>query len=697
MVFAASTQPGALGNWPANQSGMYGAGLPAAPPGYNQITSTLDPAYKAKLDEASRLLGPPPEIDNRDFRARFPRSIALLPELWAGKGGEPISNPYLTESIVFFMDDTMRELVLHMAPVQVFEGNPVVSMSVLYFNRAKVDEYMHLGVPRLVSHEWDSWSTSIQRHGLGGEFDEEVLGTKKGTELVRATIKQIQIAIMDYCGGNLIYKLLTARAQPRDFYEAHDLPLPNTQVAARMFEKELEMWGCMQKTPYALAKLAAYATDVVETAQGTKPDTVIMPKRTAEYVRFSRPELTMRSIAGDVGVARQEAGANAVMKPQLPGLTVLPAPLIPNSTGRNPYDPLVWIRQIGEFFVMDADWHEHIPWAGIANAAEKQKKARSIFIHDNESDSIREISIDRVQKFLLTRLPPVYQSACIAIANARANLARNPADAVLQTAETKAVDDLRHLAGGLDTAGNMILEFLLDHSNYHVVLARPNMTYQMGCFIFAKSGGATATTHVGYGDARWGRDATRKMALLHYTGYAGVVVTRPNNVFVANCVDTVSYLRGGGVEFADNPRNASLYPILVDKTKPEDAHLAKYSSFMGLHAEAFKSLLRNPLDGVLSDIASWARLYDFKVNPTGQMYNSYYTRNYQAHNARVFRGPSWYPRLDVNGSIVDPMGNELPGRGHWGPFAYNGVGAARCGRGPTPWVRDPTVARVGAY
>ena len=732
---------GAFGQFPQNIPGAWGAGAGPLPPGSSLITSGIsdDPVYNQKVLEASSLLGPPQSTQDRDMRSNFPREIMLLPELWAGPNGQPLSNYYLTESVMFFEDEQMRGIISRMAPAAVFVGNPTIQMKVLYFNRAKVDQYTHTGTPRLVTRTLDQWNAAIPRVGLGAEFDEEMVGTKAGSQIIRDSIKQIQIAILDHCGIDVLLALLNARVQPTNFYTAQQLPVPSA-LAFDAMEPELEQWSCLTKTEFGLAKLCTTAQYQIKMQQGAAPDTVIMPPEVADYLRYSRPELTDYNRQGSKGPDRQEAGANAVMQPQLGGLTVLSAPLIPGIDQGPPQDALIHLRMIGEMYFMDFDWNSHVNWgvqlplvvfdqaaaAGVgevtnhANRAAihtpddipalvaavgaaaigdrpaaqaaldaararrraidediaKQKAARTIYIHDNQSDTMQPVTIADIQAYLTGR-----------IAAGGVWAAHNPAVHMAEIFAHSAAPQ----AGGqhLDPYGWM---------DYGVLLVRPNMLYATSVFIFAKSGRETAETYIGFGDARWGRDATRKKALIHYTTYAGCVVKRPQNVWVANCVQIKKYLMGGGVQLG-----VDLFPILIpkpgaygyDNNPPAgggappgqmDLMYARHRQFLGLRVDAFDGIFSNPRDFVLSRTALWQDLFTFRKHLDGMLMANY--TQHQEFNCRVFRGPCEYALFKGN-QLDNPRGNHILGKGHWGPWAYDGVGAARLGKGPKPYVENP--------
>lgn len=705
---------GAFGQFPQNIPGAWGAGTGPLPPGSSLMTSGIsnDPEYNRKVLEASSLLGPPPSTKDRDMRSNFPREIMLLPELWAGPNGEPLSNYYLTESVMFFEDEQMRGIISRMAPPAVFMGNPTVQMKVLYFNRAKVDQYTHTGTPRLVTRTLDQWNAAIPRVGLGAEFDEEMLGTKAGSQIIRDSIKQIQIAILDHCGIDALLALLNARVQPNNFYTAQQLPVP-AGLAYDAMEPELEQWSCITKTEFGLAKLCTTAQYQIKMQQGDAPDTVIMPPDVADYLRYSRPELTDYNRQGPKGPDRQEAGANAVMQPQLGGLTVLSAPLIPGIDQGPPQDALVHMRMIGEMFYMDPEWNNHVQYAvnpppveygvagmafGVQNEADrtavlvdaatqanidadlrKQKAARTIYVHDNTSDTMQPITVAKVQAhFQWIMAQPLW-------ANFMAN---HPivAQMIQIFAHTAA---FQNAAPFLDPYGWL---------DYGVLLVRPNMVYATSVFIFAKSGRDTAESFIGFGDARWGRDATRKKALIHYTTYAGCVVKRPQNVWVANCVQIKKYLMGGGVTLGSD-----IFPVLIprlgahgyDVNPPPaggyapgvgDIIKARDRPFLGLRTDAFDGIFAETQDFMLSQVAAWQELYGFKKHVDGILFNNY--TQHQEFNCRVFRGPCEYAQFK-NNEIDDPRGNHVLGKGHWGPWAYDGVGAARVGKGPKPYVENP--------
>lgn len=741
---AMSHQPGAMGNYPSQTLGVYGAGGEARPVGTAQYTSGIsnDDVYNRKVMEAAQLLGPPAKLEDSDPRSRFAREIILLPERWSGPNGTMLHNPYLTELVLFFEDPDMRDIIKLVAPPVVFLGNPVIRMKALYFNRAKVDQYTHTGVPRLVTRTWDQWDTAIPRVGLGGEFDEEMLGTPDGTQIIRDTIKQIQIAILDHCGIDCLEALLHARVQPNNFYSAQNLPVP-ASMAYDLMEDELWQWGCVTKLPYGLAKLCAFAQGRLKEQQGASADCVIMPPQIVDYMRYSRPELTDYDKRGPTGPERQEAGGRAVIAPQLGGLRMVSAPLIPGIDNAPPRNVLEQLRMIGEFFCMDAEWNSHVPrpehptverivpnagapggrdifhdpvgdafgadthplilWhAGHPTQANLQqeyavwnaghdgpgglltraltqnhgdawrnhKLSRTIYVHDNGSDTMRGVTIDDVRRFFMKALHPRQ--------NAMDHLPR------------KLVDGLRTT---VNAATAQIAQFALSDfawSDYHVLLMRPYMLYATSVFIYLKAGKETAQTHVGYGDARWGREATRKKALIHYTTYAGCVVTRPHNIWVANSAKLERYLLGGGVKLGHD-----LFPVLVAANTQaighniDDAELARSAKFMGLTVDAFNQIIEPANQFNLSNIIEWQALYGFRRNAAGggMMHNNY--KQMQEFNCRVFRAHCEYARLNENGQVVDPRGNHELGYGHNGPFSYSGVGAARLGKGHAPYVQDP--------
>lgn len=660
-----NTAPTSLGSW---RPGGHGVGDPYLPQGSKLLTSGIsaDDAYNIREQEAALMLGPPPKLQEEDPRSRFPREITLLPERWSGPGGSPQYNKYLTQYTIFFQDEAMRELVRVMAPPALFIGNPVHQMKALYFNRPKVDKYTHTGVPRLVSYSWERWSAATARVGLGAEFDEEMIGTPEGTELIRNSIKQIQIAVIDHCGTELISALLAARPQPQNFYEAHELPVPN-ELAMRLFSTELEHWGIMQKTPHGLAKLAAYAQRQIELQQGSKSDVVIMPGSMATYLQYDRPELTNYMQAGPSGPARLEAGAPTVLNTQLSGLRVLPAPLLPESDDAPPRDPLDHLRMIGEFFRMHWRPHSHLKASLFTpQGADALKQLRTIYVHDNVSDTMQPITIDMIIDFFTDIIAGNY-------ANKRPGVPREM-QARLAGEALKAANAFKNANGWMD---------------YNVLLVRPHMLYSMSMFIFGKSGGETAETLVGYGDARWGRDATRKKALLHYTTYAGCIIKKPHNIWIANCVSNNGCIQGGGVELG-----IDLFPILVHKSdNRKDVALFERAQFMGVTSNAFTGIVDEPGDTCLSTIDDWARAYGFRKNAAaGLMFNNYH--GYQDRNARVFLGPFNHSTCDSDGNIRDPQGTHSYGKGHWGPYAYDNVGEARMGKGHTPYVVDPYAAKM---
>lgn len=724
--------PQAFGNFPVNQLGAYGAGQPYMPPGSNLQTSgfTKDADFNRRVEEAAKLLGPPPDLSDKDPRSRFPRELVLLPERWAGPDGSMQSNKYLTESVIFFHDDAMREIVSVLAPPVLFLGNPTMKMKQLTFNRAKVDKYTHTGVPRLVTFQWDTWDAAIPRIGLGAEFDEELIGLPEGTELIKNSIKQIQYAVIDHCGTEATYAFIHAHPQPQNFYEAQNLPVPR-EMAYQNMQPELEHWGIMQKTEFAVAKLATYAKKQIARQQGSAPDIVVTPSEVADYHRFSRPELTNYMRQGEKGPARQEQGGNAVMQPQLGGIRMIGAPLIPNED-MVPRDPLVWPRMIGEKFLMDANVNPHVIRQNATQveaeanrqaadalrqtpeyqlAMRRLKVARTVYIHDNPSDTMKPITIAAIQGYfrrvigavganpIPEDLPARLVEAFALLLPNQAQRADNVARAAQQPAQAALPLPNPPLPAAVEEALVMIQSFVADGNNiedwddYHVLLVRPYMLYRMAMFIFAKAGGETAETHIGYGDARWGHDATRKKAILHYTTYSGCVIKRPQNIWVANCVHAQGHLGGGGIRLG-----VDLFPILVPRGEfvqgyqQRDCDLISAEPFMGITADAFSGIIDDANAFVLSNVAVWQTFYEFRRNPDGVMHNVY--RGMQQFNARVFTAHMEFARVNEDGAVVAPRGQHVIGRGHWGPWSYDGVAMAREGKGHTPYVCDPYASRV---
>jgi hypothetical protein len=606
--------------------------------------ATVVDAYDVRFTEAQAMLGPPPKLMPGDPRGEVPREIDMLPTIWADSRLEKVS-----EEIVLFRDTKLLAILDRVAPIRLFRGNPTFKHRQLMFHQARPDTYTHTGVPRMVYHSFKEWDTAIDRRGLGLEMEAEYFGTPDGTRTFQLSVQQIQIGIMQSAAVDVINACLRAPPIPRNFYEAQRTPMPYDALRQAM-KPELDEWAALVKSPYGLMDVYTNIKKRIANAGGKTPNMCILPEWFKDYVRTHCPSLTSFSERGERGPSAFDN--NSVLSVQLGGLEVVESPVIRGDDPlEKPEEPLEHPRTIGEHWYNTGDHLEHVDWATAG--ADKYIAARKFTIHDNDTDSWREISLAEVAKHL---------------------------------------DDVKKRAGGLPAAGEAFLKAMTAKdapalSDLVVVLLRPFMTYVMASGIFLPGGGAACHTRVGFGDFRMGFDAARKKILGHYTTYMGCVVTDPNSVYVAYNIAPVEYSGGGGTTFGDD-----LFAVITTKDDPCIQAKRQCLPINGGFPDTLIKLDTDQKNSVVyKDAEAWAECHGFVKGTSNDNLLDVGHFSQMRINTRTMQATGFGCTVEMDGKISHPRGQAFLGNSHWGPWVYPGVAEDRMGRGANGRIVKPAV------
>lgn len=220
---------------------------------------------------------------------------------------------------------------------------------------------------------------------------------------------------------------------------------------------------------------------------------------------------------------------------------------------------------------------------------------------------------------------------------------------------------------------------------WDVMIARPNMTYDMATCILMKGGSETGATFQGHSDFQLGDDVQSKIHYGNYTYYSKALVTNPKNILLARNIFATGYVRGNDCEWVETEadRNSgqrngkvkagSMYAFLV----PANQH--KKPNPLRLFAEEDdgygNKFGRQMVGGNL-----YAHIYGHNQQTSSEDFETIGTRNDQ--NDVTYQGHTfWWKthRENINNHSRGSYTGVTINTGHWGPKVYAGCGRVRNG------------------
>lgn len=220
---------------------------------------------------------------------------------------------------------------------------------------------------------------------------------------------------------------------------------------------------------------------------------------------------------------------------------------------------------------------------------------------------------------------------------------------------------------------------------YHIMLARPHMTYDMCTCVLMKGGAETGRTFQGHSDFQLGDDVQSKIHYGNYTYYSKALVTNPKNILLARNVFATGYVRGDDTKWAvvkgaadGNPmgeiESGSMFAFIV----PANQHKAPnplriFSDDTDAYGNKFgRSMVGSQF---------YAQKYGFGQVASAEDFETIGTRNdsndicYQGHQFW------WKPHREnaAGGGTAGSYTGVTHNTGHWGPKVYAGCGRVRNG------------------
>ena len=247
-----------------------------------------------------------------------------------------------------------------------------------------------LGVTRILRSGYRGGTATLERLGLGVYFENGFMHHPQGHQVFMDTMRQLAMSITEFAKFDVVHTLLTSNKDKLAWERKHGT-YKNKRLE-ELFEDQLWMWACLQKSKNSIAKLDAKVTSWMRRWRG-RADTWIFPPEVQIYLSLVPKERTDYYIAGSAGPGRVRDGLEAAVA--VGGKDVFFARTY-DIEEAGPIDLLSATAQIGEYNEMrdrerDSDY------------AQYRSKNRHIEIYDEDGDTLFEArlswALDACQRF----------------------------------------------------------------------------------------------------------------------------------------------------------------------------------------------------------------------------------------------------------------------------------------------------------
>lgn len=246
----------------------------------------------------ARYAGSSPEYDP------ISKETWTLPDAYLGK------NVKIRQEVEFlvYSDQSFYSRVM---PLKIIEGTNKFSWYTTEYATQRPDLVPELGVSRLLGHRKTGRTATMERRGLSIFFEHGFMHTEEGRQTYVDTLKQLALSIIEFSKFDIIHTLLTAWNLGARSERRHGFYV-NRRVA-EIFDDQLEMWACLQKTKNALVKLNTRVTNTMARWRGTA-DTWIMAPEIQAYQTTTPSERTDYYLAGPAGPQMLQDAPTAAMR-----------------------------------------------------------------------------------------------------------------------------------------------------------------------------------------------------------------------------------------------------------------------------------------------------------------------------------------------------------------------------------------------
>lgn len=234
-----------------------------------------------------------------------------------------------------------------------------------------------LGVTRILRSGYRGGSATLERLGLGVFFENGFMHHPQGQRHFTDTMRQLALSITEFAKFDVMHTLLTSNKDKLAWERKHGT-YKNKRLE-ELFEDQLWMWACLQKSKNSIAKLDAKVTSWMRRWRG-RADTWIFPPEVQVYLSLVPKERTDYYLAGASGPERVRDGLQASIA--VGGKDVFFARTY-DIEEAGPVDLLSATAQIGEYNEMrdrerDSDYSQY------------RSKNRHVEIYDEDGDTLYE-------------------------------------------------------------------------------------------------------------------------------------------------------------------------------------------------------------------------------------------------------------------------------------------------------------------
>jgi hypothetical protein len=343
--------------------------MSSLPTGYTHnnaanFNHSVHDSARSNASDMQKYFGPLRNADVDTFASdAFAHETHNLPRAFVGR------NKFLMATIDFLItkdDDWYTRSVLPWLHTEELH----VKWNIWRFNKTMMDYEPEQGVPRYVSYESESRSDSLVRRGLAFIIEHGFYKTELGRQHYLMNLKQIVEAVHETVYFGVMHELMAAPNYYEQWQAKHGrAPSIITNDAVNALAEERWRFACVQKDIKGLFILDAEIKDRMRRV-GIEPTSWIFPSKMAIYASMV-PEYFNEFIrAGDKATTALESGAKRF--DTFRGCNVHETrPFDTDFMSSGSIEPLMRDREIGEYYVCPATYHDEKDFARVFKAVQE--------------------------------------------------------------------------------------------------------------------------------------------------------------------------------------------------------------------------------------------------------------------------------------------------------------------------------------
>lgn len=306
---------------------------------------------------------------------------------WAGQSR--VQSPVILEALIRQITEDEQFMYRRIFPLEEVPDGGKVGFTQMTFNDTTLDKIPEMGVARMMTQTFRSWSASIDRQGLAFMMEDAYALTPAGLEGYKASIHGLRVATIVTLLKECYFAMLTSdNAATMNYLQRMNIVHPDA-TRDDVLARDVKTWCILSKEEWGYKNMSSLGKEVLAN-RGVVGDTLILPNGTTSYVMKS-PVFRDASKVGEAGIAAFLQNRSIGM--DINGYTVEETTLFKDDDGVLE-DPFTRLRSVGEYFRS-----RHRDNCSTVPAESYKSMMRDAIVYDRMRNLFKRISLSDMAKY----------------------------------------------------------------------------------------------------------------------------------------------------------------------------------------------------------------------------------------------------------------------------------------------------------